>query len=255
MRQPAANPGPARCPRSAAAARLAALAMLVVGAPAGAAPPAGNTVVLLWFDPLETLPDGFEEVGREVAAVFQGIGVDVQWRRGSPGASFGPDSPPRVPVILLPEDPARDRRAAPAMGVVLRGEGSPRVVWVFVNNVRSALGRDVLRRPKAEPDEARPLALAVARVMAHEVVHAIAPDEPHSRDGLMRKAMDRSFLLGGKAALDPRLAAVFLSRLAAYSPPPDASHRPQAGAASRPLGRPVAPVPWADALTRRERGP
>ena len=108
------------------------------------------------------------------------------------------------------------------MGLVLRGPKPTRVAWVFVNNVRAALGHDSVRtRPNlvGAPDLVR----AVARVAAHEVVHAIAPDEPHARDGLMSQALSRHFLLGARAPIDPRCASVFLGRLAELSPTRDAS--------------------------------
>ena len=57
-----------------------------------------------------------------------------------------------------------------------------------------------------------------ARVVAHEVIHAIAPDEPHARNGLMRHAMNRTFLLSDKAPLDGRCARAFLAGLAARKP-------------------------------------
>jgi hypothetical protein len=222
MRETAATPGAARRPQSGAAAPLAALALLVAAPPAASFSPE-SLVVLVWFDPLDALPDGFEEVGQEVSSIFLEIGVDVRWTRGVPGTAYGPEGPRRVPVILLPEDPVKDRRAAPTMGVVLRGQEPLRVVWVFVNNVRSALGHDVVRRPRPDQAEARPLALALARVVAHEVVHAIAPDEPHSRSGLMRKALDRRFLLGPRPMIEGRFVSAFLARLAAHRPPGEAA--------------------------------
>ena len=58
------------------------------------------------------------------------------------------------------------------------------------------------RKSAISPRERDELGLALARVVAHEVVHAIVPDEPHAASGLMHHSMDRRFLLGVRAPID-----------------------------------------------------
>ena len=106
------------------------------------------------------------------------------------------------------------------MGLVMREQEPSRAIWVFLRSVRWTLGHDLGRRGRASRADSRELALALARVVAHEVVHAIAPDEPHSHRGLMSHSLNRSFLLGKGAPLDPQCAAAFLVRLAARLPAP-----------------------------------
>jgi hypothetical protein len=194
-----------------------------------AEPPAasGPRISLLWFDPLGSLPGGFETVREEVARIFREIGVDVRWTLGGLGTVYGADDVPEVPLILLPDDPAPSRDGQHIMGLVVKKEQPSRAVWVFLKSVRWTLGHDLRKsRPRTE-EEGRDLALAVARVAAHEVVHAIVPKEPHSRGGLMSHSLNRAHLLGQRLPVDAQCAAAFLTRLAALLPP-----APEAAAAA-----------------------
>ena len=209
-----------------------------VETPAPAAPPSmlpgaeaparsGPRISLLWFDPQGTFPGGFEIVRQEVAGIFRDIGVDVRWTLGGLGTVYGGADVPEVPVILLPDDPMPSRDGQHIMGLVMKSQEPSRAVWVFLKRVRWTLGHDLRQRGPRTEGEGRELALAVARVVAHEVVHAIAPDEPHSRGGLMSHSLGRGYLLGQRAPVDAQCAAAFLARLAALRPP-----APEAAAAA-----------------------
>ena len=139
--------------------------------PAATASPA---LALVWFDPDRLLPSASEPLGREVAATFRDIGVEVAWRQGGPGRSCGEGPVPEIPVILLPTDPRRGNEGAHVMGLVMRDQRPTRAVWVFLSSVRWTLGDPAPERPLT-PRQDREVALALARVVAHEVVHAIAP--------------------------------------------------------------------------------
>jgi len=185
-------------------------------------PPVGPVVSLLWFDPTGVLPGGFETARAEVASVFRGIGVHVQWTVGELGTSYGAARIPEVPVILLPDDPDRTRAQRRVMGLVMRDQQPTRVIWVFLRSVRWTLGHDLRRARPIGGRETRELARAVARVVAHELVHAIAPGEPHARGGIMSHALGRHLLLREEASLDTQCATAFLMHLAALLPPPAA---------------------------------
>ncbi len=220
MREPCATGDPTRPNGKCAAALLAGLTVLLVVPSEAASPPAGTSVGLVWFDPENMLPDGFAEARQEIDAIFRGIGVEVRWTQGGHDSGYLSAGRPEVAVVLVAEDRSHGPRSV--MGLVLRGEKTIRVAWVFVNNVRVALGHRPLR-PRPSPEQIPELARAVARVAAHEVVHAIAPDEPHAREGLMSEALSRHFLLRERAIIDPRCASAFLSRLAALPPARDAN--------------------------------
>jgi hypothetical protein len=174
---------------------------------------------LLWFDPRGSLPGGFETVRQEVTRIFREIGVDVRWTLGGLGTVYGAADVPEVPVILLPENPAPPRDGRHVLGLVMKDQEPNRAVWVFLKDVRWTLGHDLRKQTPRTEGDAQDLAFALARVVAHEVVHAIAPDEPHSRGGLMSHSLNRNYLLGRRIPVDFQCAAAFLAKLAARLPP------------------------------------
>lgn len=222
-------------PRGAPALRAAALALalaLARGPEAGGAersfpPPAGTPfeiarpellgppgetlprpadLALVFYDPQGVLPRGFEGFAAEVQAIFRGLGVEASWRVGG---TYGGSAIPEVPLILLARDPVEGRRGTRIMGLVMRDQTPQRAVWLFLNAVRFSLGY-----PQGEAGgDVGSVARALARVAAHEIVHAVAPDEPHAADGLMRHSLDKRFLLGRRATIDARCAASFRTRL------------------------------------------
>ncbi len=52
------------------------------------------------------------------------------------------------------------------------------------------------------------LAVAIARIIAHEVVHSIAPEAPHASGGVMQFRLTRSCLLDPGLRLSPRSTQV-----------------------------------------------
>lgn len=179
-------------------------------------------VRLAWFDPLRALPGGFEAASREVTRIFRGLGVDVSWRLGRPGEEREIVSPDEVPVILLREDPSGRAAGPGVLGLVRRRQAPPRGAWVFVSEVELLLCPPSLRGELDGARQRRLLPLAVARVVAHEVVHAIVPEEPHSGDGLMQSTLDRASLVGQRAPVDARCARALLNELVASRTEPSA---------------------------------
>jgi hypothetical protein len=148
----------------------------------------------------------------EVQAIFQDLGVRVSWRDGE-GGTFGGGAAPEVAVILLPEDPVARRARERVMGLVLRKQAPNRAMWLFLSNVRWTLGLSARRKAPPAAREWQDVGLALGRVLAHELIHAIVPDEPHSRDGLMHHSLDRDFLLGGPVKVDRSCATALLTEL------------------------------------------
>jgi hypothetical protein len=174
----------------------------------------GRGIVLVFFDVHGLMPRGFAESATEVETIFRDADVEISWRAAGPGATYGDNPWPELPVILLPEDPLRSRRSRNVMGLVVRGHQTPFPIWTFLEPIRTVLG---LPRENSLllPAERTRLARAVGRVVAHEMIHVLAPEHPHDRHGLMRHALDRGSLIGEQAALAGRCARAVQSGLAA----------------------------------------
>ena len=175
-----------------------------------AARPAGE-LRLFWFDPTGLAPFVFQPTSREVSRIFRDVGVTLRWEKGTSESNLG-EGGLDIPVILLPADPMPTRASRRVLGLVPRDPLGARAVWVFLSSVRWTLGHDA-RSPRISPRQANELGLALARVVAHEVVHAVAPDAPHSNGGLMHDSMDRTFLLGMRAPIDPDCGRAFVRNL------------------------------------------
>jgi hypothetical protein len=172
------------------------------------APYTAPRITLRVFDPRGELTTGIGETVAEVAAIFGGVGIDVWWEVADPRRSEVMQ-PLTIPVVALrppPRTPGKGR----VMGMVLRGGGTPSPIWVVPDNVRwtLGLGRELTTRESGE------LARAVGRVIAHEIVHSIAPDHPHEGRGLMRPTLGRRALLRAFDALAPECSRALARALA-----------------------------------------
>jgi hypothetical protein len=167
-----------------------------------APPPAEPLAVrLVWLDPARTAL-GVEALARgEAQSLLRKMGLSVSWRRGKAGEAARPGE---VRVILL------DRGVARAPGVPILGatptrpEGSS-FVWVHVPNVRAAIGlRPGVPTAVMEQPSARAFGIALGRVVAHELVHALAPSVPHGT-GLMSAKLTCRQLSAATLPVDPEV--------------------------------------------------
>ena len=135
---------------------------------------------LVWVDPTG-IGVGAEAGARDEArSLLQKMGATVTWRRGDAGELARPGE---VRVILLDRTVAQSGK--PVLGATPpRFDGAP-FVWVHVRSVRAVIGLDA-RGPAFTMVAAasRDLSIALGRVVAHELVHALAPSVPHGT-GLM----------------------------------------------------------------------
>jgi hypothetical protein len=192
-----------------------------------AAPPA-LTVSLVDVEGLLS-DEGVVLLTAEVRGVFREIGVNARVVRAAPGRPIEEGEGVVVPVIARRRQPPNlgpDR----IMGLVLRDHAAPSPVWVFVDNVRSTL-----RTREGIATDARELGVAVGRVVAHEVIHALAPRHPHALTGLMAPVLDRVGLLGPRLAPEESCARSALAGLAAILGTPRPPVDPAAGRAHTAL--------------------
>ena len=153
----------------------------------------------------------------EVQAIFGTLGVKVAWKRCPLDASYDSD-PSQVSVVLLPADTRRWREHDQTMGLVMKLERPIGTLWISLAGIQRALGGS--RSPWT--DEAI-LGQAIGRVVAHEIVHAVAPDAPHAAHGLMRAELGRGELLKPDVLFDPHSARAFWAGLVLrFSARPDA---------------------------------
>ena len=123
-----------------------------------------------------------------------------------------------IPATLYPELPTNWRVEPHALGVAVGVPGERRSVFLSVGAAKRALGwRGAPREANAVGGRrAARLGTALGRVLAHELLHTIAPDCPHTRTGLMAANLSRRALVAPGVGFD-RTAERYLHRgLAAF---------------------------------------
>ena len=178
---------------------VAAVCFALVVTCADAARAESAALSLVWCDPTD-VASGTESLARaEAQALLGRMGAQVTWRRGGAGELRRGDE---VWVVLLGEGPASGSYPH-VLGATPRRRQAHPLVWVRVPHVRSAVGisptRPLLGLPLADR---RLFAVALGRVIAHEVVHAVVPSLPHG-PGLMADVLGRRELTAATIALDP----------------------------------------------------
>lgn len=123
-----------------------------------------------------------------------------------------------IQVILSPSLPEIWGFDETVMGAVLSaGRELPgALIVIFPARVAQVVGAQKTlkfpRRARRDPRVAR----ALARVIAHEVIHAVAPDHLHGENGLMRDRQSRASLLEPGSEVDSACLAAFETRLPEY---------------------------------------
>ena len=154
----------------------------------------------------ELLEAGDHRAARaEAARLLRQLGLAVSWRRA--GASE-PVLDGEVRVILLDRAVVGEARASVLGATPTHVEGSP-FVWIHVPGVRQAVG---VGAGALEASDGFRLGVALGRVIAHELVHALAPSVPHG-EGLMKSRLTRADLTTS-APVTPQLAALVRAALA-----------------------------------------
>jgi hypothetical protein len=165
---------------------------------AEAAPPLVSRVRLAWRDASGTDAAFGDAVGLEVRGIFGPAGVDVEWRVMGDGEETREGE---IAIILLEQAPPG--AFAPGVMGAVNQYSQARGAWVFLSTVERLVG-----------GKARSLlAQAVGRVVAHEVVHVVAPALRHTSEGLMQAAWHRDVAVRPGMGLDDRAARAFLSAL------------------------------------------
>jgi hypothetical protein len=169
-------------------------------------------VTIVWCDVESQLPAGFDEMSALVSELFLGIGISVRFREGCASAATVTPGGIEVPITLLARDRGPRSGLRNTLGATWRGS-APRPVWIYIDAIWWTLGRGRLPE-RLDADDGRWLALPLARVVAHELIHALAPDQDHEERGLMKETFGRADLLEPLTRVDAPHLALLLDGLA-----------------------------------------
>jgi hypothetical protein len=170
---------------------------MVLSLSALVAPRTAPAPEVVWID-LAGVPAAAEEAARrEARAVLQETGLALRWRTGAARDLIGPRE---LPVVLLQRDLSARPGRARVLGACAPHADHPRV-WVYLANLAWTIGVRAYREPLAA-DQAVLLGRAIGRIVAHEVIHAVAPAVRHASAGIMSARFDRSDLLSMRLGID-----------------------------------------------------
>jgi hypothetical protein len=188
---------------------LVALSTLTVRAESDE--PRRGSLSVVWVDVAATAPWAYPVAAHEVTALLERMDVHGLVERGDVHSVV---TGSEVIVVLLPHRPPRSRLSEGAMGATSKSEESPRALAVFAAEVSRTLG--FATEPGVwSPIQRRDFAVALGRVVVHELVHTVIPDRPHDRRGLMAASLNRYQLLCSAPAIAPETAEAFRSALGA----------------------------------------
>ena len=151
--------------------------------------PPERTLDLVYVDVQDAAPQALPVLTREAGRILSQVGVNARWRPGGRGVVARDQE---LTVVLM-ADIGAARIPTHVLGATVLGDSAVRTVWVYLPHVAATLGVDP--NPSG-PGDAHALAVALGRVAAHEILHALAPRLAHSRKGLMAERLGRSALLG-----------------------------------------------------------
>lgn len=178
------------------------------------------SLTLIWYDAYKLLPHCFETMSEEVQRIYDDLGVAVRWQKGrmdEPDEEAARD-PLKLNVMLHPGSASGWGLKDNVMGVATHREGTKGSVYVFFPEVASALGLDRRIDALDGPQAMYELARALGRVVAHEVVHVLAPERPHTANGLMKRRLGRRLLLRRSVHLDGKSAKMVREEILARQP-------------------------------------
>ena len=169
----------------------------------------------------------FDLMRAETDRIFREIAVSTTWDEGN-SVNVQRDAVD-IQVILI--DTFRriagvNENIIGYVYVSTQGHGIPRnTIHIYLPNVLRTLGfrlqRDRASIPQPvrlrlnQPKASRDLATALGRIIAHEVVHIVTPEVPHTSHGLMVPVYKRRILIHPTMHFPPQYAELFRAKLRA----------------------------------------
>jgi hypothetical protein len=183
---------------------------------------------LVWIDVLGLAPYAFENAALETSAILADAGVAAAWRLGDASTVTTGDE---LKVVLMAGVANGARLPEHVMGGTLGGAQS-HTTWIYLSNVIWALGLHDKGPRRLSLQEEAQVARALGRVVAHEIVHAVAPDVTHRAGGLMAERLGRSFLIQARAFLAPATQKAFRAGVEGFAAAVEPAPTPVARAAA-----------------------
>jgi hypothetical protein len=174
--------------------------------PTAVAQPRPADLALVWVDVMGAVRLAYPEAAREVVALLERMGVRATIREGH---ARSVTSEGELTVVVLPGLPPGSRLDHRVMGATSRSPQGIRAIWVYAAGVSRTLGLDTRRGPHRAVAHRKEFGRALGRVVAHELVHALAPGRPHVKGGLMAEHMGRALLLSSDIAIDAGTSEAF----------------------------------------------
>jgi hypothetical protein len=167
---------------------------------------------LVWIDVLGSAPYAFPSAARETAAILADAGVVAAWTLGDPSTVTTADE---LKVVLMAGVANGARLPEHVMGGT-RGGAQSHTTWIYLSNVLWALGLQDKGPRRLSLHEEEQVARALGRVVAHEIVHAVA----------------RAYLIQATAALAPAEQKALRAGAEGYAAPVEPAPTPVALAAA-----------------------
>jgi hypothetical protein len=146
---------------------------------------------------------------QELGQVLGPVSLSLSWRKARTDGETEPDE---LRFVFLPRPGVGSDRGALASTA---NRTLVRTTWIYVPTVASALDLDPADVALSF-DAQRLVGVALGRVLAHEVVHAIAPDVDHAGAGLMRPGLDAFQLVRCRPDLQAVDSALLVARARAW---------------------------------------
>ena len=178
-----------------------------------------SCLVLEWMDPHELLPVGERWMAAETISILSAADIGARWdwsrERDREDITSERSREHRLRVVLLPSEPSGPgwRLSANTLGATVLGRANaPPAVYIFYKSVAALLG--LHSRSVTDHHVRGRTSRALGRIIAHEVAHAIAPGEPHVRNGLMQASLQPAFLTAkGEVMIDAQWKHVLAQRM------------------------------------------
>lgn len=168
---------------------------------------------LAWLDPTEVAGLSGPVARDEAARALRSLGISASWRRARAGE---PSRAGEIRVILL-DRAARTAGNGSVLGSTPTHFECEPFVWIHEPGVRGVLGLTTGGR-LSELRDTHALGMALGRVIAHEILHALVPALPHG-EGLMKSRLTRGDLTLSVPPVTPGLIAHVRAALAGEREP------------------------------------